>query len=534
MKYLREVWESVCSTCKNNKKKVLGIIIILFCIILAIILVCKINWNKLNNRNNMVFAPALESLVSRAVINYNVGSYLSGETNAEGHIILDVTTNIENNIEKNIIYALTSYGEYGFENGIFTKVSGTGIIPVRITCEKVDNSYRILEYKMPLDGAGYTDSIKKIFPSNLVDRAINYTDSDADRCYEQEEIYAKQYLAKIGRNATVSSEYVNKVLDRIDVELSNSLLDLFHDYPYWIGTEEKLEHDTRFVYERIWEDQGSGKGILTLKKYKYDDNSVVEEYVIEINGKDMSYLKGVERTTRNENSIAKEIKLGNSILVDLDGDGNNENIYYGLDDFKINGISYKNNIEDVYIDNPNQYSFIITDINKEDAQKEIVLKVDGPSDDPAAHFYTYKNTLIKLGKAETELNYTSFDGEGNIYGDVRLSILQTWFAPESWSLKDNKIVRNTDHIYYPNQYALGSEVILLEDLPVYKELTDSSLPSIMKPQIVKLTKTDNKKYCYAEGEDGTAGWFEVTEFFRIVELGNKPATDVFDGLCMAD
>ena len=162
-----------------------------------------------------------------------------------------------------------------------------------------------------------------------------------------------------------------------------------------------------------------------------------------------------------------------------------------------------------------------------------MLKVEGPSDDPAAHFYTYKNGLVKLGKAETELNYTSFDGEGNFYGDVRLDILQTWFAPETWTLKDNKIVRNTEHIYYPNQY-IENRIILKEELPVHENLTDSKQPTIVKPQEVKITRTDNKKFCYLEAEDGTTGWFEVTEFIKIVELDNKIATDVFEGLCMAD
>ena len=39
-------------------------------------------------------------------------------------------------------------------------------------------------------------------------------------------------------------------------------------------------------------------------------------------------------------------------------DGKLENVYYSLEDFKINEVSYKKDIEDVYLDNPNQYTFI--------------------------------------------------------------------------------------------------------------------------------------------------------------------------------
>ena len=71
-------------------------------------------------------------------------------------------------------------------------------------------------------------------------------------------------------------------------------------------------------------------------------------------------------------------------------------------------------------------------------------------------------------------------------------------------------------------------------MPVRDSLTNIKESTIVKPQEVKITRTDNKKFCYLEAEDGTTGWFEVTEFFKIVGLNNKIATDVFEGLCMAD
>ena len=474
------------------------------------------------------YSNDLESAISQAILSNNLGYYLSGETVAEGHIILETA---EENDEV-IVYALTSYGEYGFENDIFTKVSGTGIIPTQIIFQKDENGYMLMEYNMPKDGSEYTKSIEEMFPKSLAGRAINYTDADAEKCYQQEYQYANEYLKSIGRNAEVNFK-VEKELANMNVKVSNKLLDLYHDYPYWIGTQEKIEHDVRFVYEKSWEDKGDGDGTVTFKKYRYDDKYVVEEYIIDIREGKTSYLKGVERTTSSENSIAREIAIGETIRIDLDGDGKAEKVFYSLDDFQINDISYKKDIEDVYLDYPNEQTFIIADIDKNDKQKEIILKVEGPSNDPAAHFYTYKNGLIKLGMAATSLNYNSFDGEGNVYGNVRLDILQTWFAPETWSLKGNGIVRNTDHIYYPIQF-VGSRVILKEELPVYESLTDRKQKTTIKPQEVKITRTDNKDFCYLEAADGTTGWFEVTEFFLMVDLGNKPATDVFDGLFMAD
>lgn len=507
---------------KYSSKIYLGLIVV--CIIIISLFVGYLS----KDENEEIVASDLNVAISQAIISNNEGGYKDGETVAEGHIILGTSEESENIV----IYALTTYGEYGFENNIFTKISGTGIIPTRIEFNKDNDGYSLVEYIEPKDGSKYMESIKEMFPKNLVNKAINPTDSDTEKCHEQEYQYANEYLTSINRMAEVNLN-VDKKLDNMNTECSNTFIDLYHEYPYWIGTQEKIEHNVRFVYEKQWKDKGNGNGIVTFKKYKYDDNETVEEYVIEIEGEQVTYLKGEERTTRNQNSIAKEVNLGETVKVDLDGDGKLENIYYSLEDFRINGVSYRKDIEDVYLNFPNQNSFIIVDLDKKDNQKEIVLKVEGSSDDPVAHFYAYKNGLIKLGKAETELNYTSFDGEGNFYGNVRLDILQTWFAPETWSLNDNKIVRNTNHIYYPNQY-VGSKVILKEELPIQENLTDSNETIIVKPQEVKITRTDNEKFCYLEAEDGTAGWFEVTDFYKIVELDNEIATNVFEGLCMAD
>lgn len=524
---------NILSDGKKNGGKFWLYLIVLCVAVVGIFVGCKAKDNEVDKdseklKNNSVFATDLESAMTQAIFSENISKYVSGEASAEGHIILDTVHENENVT----VYALTTYGEYGFENGIFTKVAGTGVIPAKIVFNNENDRYSLVEYSMPADGSDYADSLKTLFPSRLVGRALNYTDNDAEKCYQQEYQYAKEYLTSIGRDAEVNFK-VKYNLANMNVKVSNSLLDLYHDYPYWIGTQEQIEHGVRYVYEKLWEDRGNGDGVVTFKKYKYDDNEVVEEYVIDIRDGKTSYLKGEERSVRAENSVAKEVALGSTVEIDLDGDGKKETVFYSLNDFKINGVSYKNAIEDVYLDNPVTDVFIIADIDKQDKQKEIVLKSDGPSDDPAAYFFTYKNGLFRLGKAETSLNYQSFDGEGNFYGDVRLNILQTWFAPESWSLKDNKIVRNTDHIYYPNQ-SFDNKVYLKEELPVVDNFLDSKQPKIVKPQEVRITRTDNKAVCYLEAADGTTGWFMVTDFFKIVELDNKIATDVFDGLCMAD
>ena len=110
-------------------------------------------------------------------------------------------------------------------------------------------------------------------------------------------MYAKEYLAGVRDEAKIQ-QHVPKTLTNMNVKASNALIDLFNEYPYWIGTEEKIENDVRYVYEKQWEDKGNGDGTVTFKKYEYDTKKVTEETVIEIKNGELNYIKGEVRTAR--------------------------------------------------------------------------------------------------------------------------------------------------------------------------------------------------------------------------------------------
>ena len=72
----------------------------------------------------------LEEAISQAIKGRNI-NYAEGEVTTEGHIILD----IEEKAEEIKVYTIASFGAFGFENGIFTKISGSAI-PTVITLQK--------------------------------------------------------------------------------------------------------------------------------------------------------------------------------------------------------------------------------------------------------------------------------------------------------------------------------------------------------------------------------------------------------------
>lgn len=246
-------------------------------------------------------AKDLETAMRLAILNSNATRYLEGECTAEGHILLGNETRVnakDNTEEEYCAYALVSYGEYGFENGIFTKVSGSGAIPTKITFKiNAQGEYSLAEYEQAQDGSLYEPSIREMFPENIAERALHYTDEDSAKLQAQEEVYAKEYLAGVRDDAKIQ-QHVPKTLTNMNVKASNALIDLFNEYPYWIGTEEKIENDVRYVYEKQWEDKGNGDGTVTFKKYEYDTKKVTEETVIEIKNGELNYIKGEVRTAR--------------------------------------------------------------------------------------------------------------------------------------------------------------------------------------------------------------------------------------------
>ena len=237
----------------------------------------------------------IEQRIASLIIRHNSGGYLDGECQAEGHIILGTEGSVPagsdtKTPDKTYIYALVTYGEYGFQNDNFTKVSGSGVIPVRITLDKDGN---VTEYLEAMDGSENVPSIKRMFPEALWERALSGDKADYEICKKQERAYAESYLKSIGREAAIG-EYgdFEQILPVMDTEASNKLLEMYPEYPYWIGTEERIEAGIRYVYEKEWD---SEKKIVTFKKYEYDTKKVVEEAVINASGGELVYLKGTPR-----------------------------------------------------------------------------------------------------------------------------------------------------------------------------------------------------------------------------------------------
>ena len=135
----------------------------------------------------------LEEAVSAYLLDDNEGSYLIGECRGEGHLVLGT----EEKEEETVVYLLTMYGEYGFTNDKFIKVSGSGVIPAVMKLEKIESGFKGKSIKYPEDGAGYTDSIKKMFPLRYHAATLTVADTYYDEGIDNQLQEAIKYLGTI-------------------------------------------------------------------------------------------------------------------------------------------------------------------------------------------------------------------------------------------------------------------------------------------------------------------------------------------------
>ncbi|KOA18694.1 regulatory protein BlaR1 [Clostridium homopropionicum DSM 5847] len=237
-----------------------------------------------NSQTKIDYPKTIDKAVSSAIIG-RASAYKQGKVATEGHVILD--SEEKDGIVK--VYTVASYGAFGFENGVFTFVSGSGSIPTVIVFKKNNNNEYILkEYKEPMDGSYYTNSIKDMFPKKLWDKVLNPNNFPEIR--KQQEEQATKYLESIGRKAEVISNYTERKLANINVQASNKLFSEYtkfdqelNKFPYWLGTIEKVEDGVRYIYETSQSKTSDGYDLIIFTKKK-EDGIVVKEYKYKIVG----------------------------------------------------------------------------------------------------------------------------------------------------------------------------------------------------------------------------------------------------------
>lgn len=138
--------------------------------------------------------------VSKAILEYNKDRFVHGDCYAEGHTILD-TEETENGYK---VYTVSTYGTFNFCGDHFEHGSGCGAIPTVLI---FDNAHNLIGYQTPMDGEGWTESIKVLFPEIWHAYLLNIPDYDVQGLKAQKYSYAEAYLKSVGKEGTPIGDY---------------------------------------------------------------------------------------------------------------------------------------------------------------------------------------------------------------------------------------------------------------------------------------------------------------------------------------
>jgi len=142
------------------------------------------------NANASIVRTNLNACVADAILTANAEEYKESDFAAEAHTVLktverDSTTTV---------YAMVLYMKFGYAGSGFFDTGGSHM-PVAITFEKnAAGEYELIEYWQPQDGSGYAPSIRRKFPSDIYENALDtqkYVVAHIQSCYEQAIEYGK-------------------------------------------------------------------------------------------------------------------------------------------------------------------------------------------------------------------------------------------------------------------------------------------------------------------------------------------------------
>ncbi len=264
-----------------------------------------------------------------------------------------------------------------------------------------------------------------------------------------------------------------------------------------------------------------------------------------------------------ENGYIVKVAPGETAIIDLNSDGENELINYGLKvttdqwfdyytvkNLTISGVEYaeedsENPLESLGMNiyYPDDKWYFIVDIDSSDDYREIAIVDLGPSDDLTTSFLRYDGEELEyigyVAGFPTDDTY-SMDGKGTIQSQGRLGLLQYWTSVFTWKLNgQGKLVALEENLYFPINHDEEDKkpVLLKQAITAYTERDLSSKTILMEPSDEPITfpSTDNKNWVLMHREDGTEGWIYIEDYMNIISDGNKfNCAYVFENLYFAD
>lgn len=131
----------------------------------------------------------------------------------------------------------------------------------------------------------------------------------------------------------------------------------------------------------------------------------------------------------------------------------------------------------------------------------------------------------------------AFRGDGTISSTMRLSVLQTWYAPVDWHIGQSGVFEPiARELYYPIQTEDTPVKTAVKELAAYEEMSlNSDRSSAAIGAEMTFLATDNKAWMHCEDVSGTRFWIHLDASGQQVELvDGSYVWDGIEGLSIAD
>ena len=245
--------------------------------------------------------------------------------------------------------------------------------------------------------------------------------------------------------------------------------------------------------------------------------------------------------------------VGGTAFADIDGDGvinavrlRLERGEYGWFEpyLTIDGKDYTDAMYeargDNHFDAVDEYWWAVTDLDRSDGKLEIAIQDWGPSDDLSTSFFRFDGkALTYLGAPEGFLFFQNgpasmtLSGDGTLRSELRLDVLQTWWAMVTYAPGDDGKLAPVPQDFYTSTFE-NQQITLTQALCAYDapEGTMRVLPAGTEAQLVG---TDNAAWIRLTLADGGDAWLHLVNSYTLeAPDGGCYSWDALDGLVMAD
>ena len=247
------------------------------------------------------------------------------------------------------------------------------------------------------------------------------------------------------------------------------------------------------------------------------------------------------------------LSLGEKCVVDINGDGVREPVCVWLERneygwyevrLSINGVDYTDAMiaarDGNLYDAPDEFWWMVTDLDPNDGMKEIAIQDWGPSDDLTTSFFRFDGQKLSyLGSPEGFIYFQNgpatmtLNGDGTLRSELRLRVLQTWWTMVDYAIgSDGKLAPVPQDFYTStneNQQIKLLSALYACDKP---DGTRSVLPA---GTTARLVGTDNAEWIKLALDDGSDAWLRLVDGYKLAAPdGDLYSWEALEGLLMAD